>query len=108
MEGNIKKFLQGLGYSDLRVVGETPFTYGTLCALFSTPLSTLLVVGLDLKGYEHHFMYENEHEARVALHGWDGSAPPSGPWLRLHGVVRNRFVDVANPLFGRPRKIRSN
>lgn len=89
--GDLNLELQQLGYTDLRPIA------GNMCGLFRFMFTTGLMVGLDAAGYERRYCYERHEDALAALISWDGKGHPSGPWIKLKGVLGGERVDIINP-----------
>lgn len=83
--------LQLFGYTDLRQID------GKQCGLLGFMFTTGLMVGLDSEGYERRYCYEHQEDALAALAVWDGTGHPSGPWIKLKGMLGGERVDLLNP-----------
>lgn len=76
-----KTLLQDFGYHEVR---ELPT--GVWAGLQLMAYTTGLFVGLDETGYSHRYCYESYERASAALHAWDGSGDPPGPWIVRKGL----------------------
>lgn len=68
---------ESLGYFELKTMGD-----GTVCGLHHQLFTCALVVGLNETGYQRRYCYERARDALSALHGWNGTGDPSGPWIK--------------------------
>jgi hypothetical protein len=57
-----------------------------------------LFVGLDQTGYRTRFCYPNFWTAVLAIHEWDGTGDPPGPWIKQKGIPG--IGDRPNPRAG--------
>lgn len=88
MSTELEKYLEDVGYSDLRVMPA-----GQLCGLKKFIFTSGLMVGLNPISYERRYCYEFESDARAALALWDGMGHPTGPWIKCKG----RNIEFLNP-----------
>ena len=87
---DVNACLEGLGYTDLRLIS------GKMCGLYRFMFTTGLMVGLDAAGYERRYCFESREDALAALEAWDGEGHPSGPWIKLKGMLNGEPVDLSN------------
>lgn len=86
--------LSRLGYQNLKRMPD-----GTVCGLLPFLFTTGLAVNVSIKTqfYDHRFCFENSHEASQSLEAWSGQGYPSGPWIKLKGIMDGEYVDKLNP-----------
>jgi hypothetical protein len=85
--------LLAFGYTDLKTIR------GKTCGLHRFLFTTGLMVGLDATGYERRYCFERHEDALAALSEWDGTGHPSGPWIKMKGMLDGKGVDLLNPGF---------
>lgn len=92
MSTELEKYLEDVGYSDLRVIPTDQ-----LCGLKKFAFTSGLMVGLNKISYERRYCYEFESDARAALNLWDGVGHPAGPWIKCKGRYKGFPIDLLNP-----------
>jgi hypothetical protein len=81
--------LLAFGYTDLKTIN------GKTCGLCRFLFTTGLMVGLNEVGYECRYCFERHKDALAALSEWDGTGHPSGPWIKIKGVLDGDIVLVS-------------
>ena len=69
--------LAALGFVDAKRLPS-----GEWAALKRFFFTTALLVGIDGNEHRTRFCYPSLDDARVALHSWDGTGNPRGPWIK--------------------------